>query len=620
MPKMPFHLEINDKYRKNLLMDHIASLPLEIFLQILEYLGSSRDLSSFTRCARYICWRASQWLFDFTFEERCKVRRRELVYQRFTIRAISLDSQRMMQWLIYHELSSQLNGFVPQLKRKHITYLHLSITGDAPHVASHLIKLGTDIWEPGQGLPDLTPLCLAVAQPQNKALLDAGLRIASGYSLPRTTEYLLARGADPNRLSRFGLAAIHLAAMKKAPWRGFMGICYLLNMRDDSNTIWESMLNNTIHHLLRYGGDPNLKSAVSRMHHCQHTCWRSADCSHRGARVLHFSCSSGNKNMCELLLNNRADSGLYDDEGYLPLFSALSQDHAEISMCLLQGNVKPAHLVVIQTSQSTALHVACRFASPQVVRFLLERGADPNVFDSHGKTPLHEAVYQNCPELEDRIVQTLQLLSDYGASADIKSERHETARDIGKMCLLSRVREMFTPPSLEKAPAPRNRLRASKVTSPIPKTTSAGGNLTKQHNTLLDVDSNDPFPSLGNASKPQCSDADFNKPRAVWFDKPVIERLFTAKPSPSGLRDAAARQIPLAGSPLAGKVDSKQKGPEAVENVQGAFSTSGSAKFWSSLSPQTSRGNQIAPESTEETKKGCHKNKKKKWISLDVLS
>ncbi|KAG4263567.1 calcium/calmodulin-dependent protein kinase type 1B [Fusarium proliferatum] len=408
-----------------------------------------------------------------------------------------------------------MSSFVLQLKRKHITYLHLSITGDAPHVASHLIKLGTDIWEPGQGLPDLTPLCLAVAQPQNKALLDAGLRIASGYSLPRTTEYLLARGADPNR----------------------------------------------------------------------------------------------------------ADSGLYDDEGYLALFSALSQDHAEISICLLQGNVKPEHLVVIQASQSTALHVACRFASPQVVRFLLERGADPNVFDSHGKTPLHEALYQNCPELEDRIVQTLQLLSDYGASADIKSERHETARDIGKMCLLSRVREMFTPPGLEKAPAPRNRLRASKLTSPIPKTTSAGGNLTKQHNTLLDVDSNDPFPSLGNASKAQCCDADFNKPRAVWFDKPVIERLFTAKSSLSGLRDAAAaRQIPLAGSPLAGKVDSKQKGPEAVENVQGAFSTSGSAKFWSSLSPQTSRGNQIAPEPIEETKKGCHKNKKKKWISLDVLS
>jgi hypothetical protein len=112
IPEMPFHLEIKKNHRKHLLMDYIASLPMEIFLQILEYLRSSRDLSSFTRCARYICWRASQWLFDFTFAVCCKLRRRELVFQRFTFRAIGLDSQRMMQWLIYHELSRELNGLV----------------------------------------------------------------------------------------------------------------------------------------------------------------------------------------------------------------------------------------------------------------------------------------------------------------------------------------------------------------------------------------------------------------------------------------------------------------------------------------------------------------------------
>ncbi|KAJ0131384.1 Uncharacterized protein HZ326_25516 [Fusarium oxysporum f. sp. albedinis] len=166
------------------------------------------------------------------------------------------------------------------------------------------------------------------------------------------------------------------------------------------------------------------------MHHCQHTYWRSADCSHRRQRVLHFTCSSGKEKMVELPLSNGADPVLYDDEGCHSLFSALSQDHSGISIRLLYDHVEPGHLVVIQTSQSTTLHVACRFASPHVVNFLLERGADPNVCDSHGKTPVHEVVCQNCLELEDRIIQTLQLLSDYGASADIESERYETARDV----------------------------------------------------------------------------------------------------------------------------------------------------------------------------------------------
>ena len=60
------------------------------------------------------------------------------------------------------------------------------------------------------------PLYLAIAHPDAKAL-DVPLSIACSYALPRTTEHLLARGADPNSLSRFGLAAIHLAVMKRLP-------------------------------------------------------------------------------------------------------------------------------------------------------------------------------------------------------------------------------------------------------------------------------------------------------------------------------------------------------------------------------------------------------------------
>jgi hypothetical protein len=430
----------------------------------------------------------------------------------------------------------------------------------------------------------------------------------------------LTRGADPNRLSRFGLAAIHLATMKKVPWRSFRGICYLLDGRDDLYTRWESMLNNTLYQLLRYGGDPNLKSAVSRMHHCQHTCWRSADCSHRGQRVLHFACGSGNEKMVELLLRNRADPGLYDDEGYLPLFSALSQDHAGIAICLLQDHVEPGHLVVVQTSQSTTLHVACRFASPNVVEFLLDRRANPNVSDSHGKTPLHEVVCQNCPELEDRVIQTLQLLSDHGASPDIESEQFATARDIGIMCLSPRIREMFTTPPLKDVPIPRSRLRASKLKAPVSRAPSTGGILTHHHNTQLDADSNDPFPSLGNSSTIQDGDAKFNKPQAVWFDKPVIEQLFTSKSSSLGLCDNVARQVPLAAKSSAEEVDSKQKVPEVVENAQGAFITSSSAKFWGSFSPQPHQDSRPAPELIGETKSPRHKNqKKKKWVALDIV-
>jgi hypothetical protein len=378
------------------------------------------------------------------------------------------------------------------------------------------------------------------------------------------------------------------------------------------------MLNSTLYQLLPYGGDPNLKSAVSRMHHCQHACWRSADCSHRGQRVLHFACSSGHEDMVKLLLRNGADPGLYDYDGYLPLFSALSQDYAGIAIHLSQDHVEPGHLVIVHTSQSTTLHIACRFALPNVVEFLLERGADPDVSDSHGKTPLHEVVCQNCPELEDRVIQTLQLLSDYGASPDIESELSVTARDIGIMCLSQRIREMFTVTHREDAPIPRNLLTASKPTAPVSRAPSAGGILMQQYNNQLEVDGNDPFPSLGNSSTGQGGGAKFNKPQAVWFDKPIIEQLFTSKPSSLGICDNAARQVPLAARSSAEKVDSKPKVSEVVKNAQGSFTASSSVRFWGSFLPQFHKDSQPAPGLIGETKRPHHKNQKK-WVALDIL-
>ena len=50
---------------------------------------------------------------------------------------------------------------------------------------------------------------------------------------------------------------------------------------------------------------------------------------------------------------------------------------------------------------------------PEVTKILLEKGADPNIKDDEGKTPLHYAIEFNCPE-------SMEVLLEKGADPDIK--------------------------------------------------------------------------------------------------------------------------------------------------------------------------------------------------------
>lgn len=219
-------------------MAHISDLPLELLFEILRYLTRRRDISSLSHCSRALHWWVASELFNLSFKEKSKSRHPERLLMQVYISSIKHDSLFLAQWLTSYELNAKLNGygspflrycmcltlsisFVPLLEPLKITFLYLSILRDAPRVAVQLVKNGTDIREGEGNYPDLTPLYLAIAHPQDTPNLNGPLRIACSYALPRMTEYLLARGATPNNLSQFGLAAIHQAVIRWLPWRHF---------------------------------------------------------------------------------------------------------------------------------------------------------------------------------------------------------------------------------------------------------------------------------------------------------------------------------------------------------------------------------------------------------------
>jgi ankyrin repeat protein len=70
----------------------------------------------------------------------------------------------------------------------------------------------------------------------------------------------------------------------------------------------------------------------------------------------------------------------------------------------------------------TALHFSVSRKNPEMIKILLDLGADVNAQDSEGLTPLHRAVYLKCDK-------ACELLLEYGASLSIRNPTNNTAMD-----------------------------------------------------------------------------------------------------------------------------------------------------------------------------------------------
>jgi ankyrin repeat protein len=120
-----------------------------------------------------------------------------------------------------------------------------------------------------------------------------------------------------------------------------------------------------------------------------------------GRTLLHDAAGTGNVNLVEQLLDMGAGKTAEDDQARSPLYCVGNECSApgasQIVRALLQRsatNVNAVHGV----KRCTALHMAARRGNVEVIRALLDGGADMEARDSVGDTPLRRAV--NCNQVE----------------------------------------------------------------------------------------------------------------------------------------------------------------------------------------------------------------------------
>ena len=86
----------------------------------------------------------------------------------------------------------------------------------------------------------------------------------------------------------------------------------------------------------------------------------------------------------DILLNNQANVNLSNKQGETPLHVCIQKGNADLVRALIKANVG------INMKISPLSH-ACMTNNHEIAKLLLDAGADPNIADRHGETPLHYA-------------------------------------------------------------------------------------------------------------------------------------------------------------------------------------------------------------------------------------
>ena len=186
-----------------------------------------------------------------------------------------------------------------------------------------------------------------------------------------------------------------------------------------------------------------------------------------GVTPLHVA-ALNNTEACSMLLEYKADVNSTTNLGYTSLQYAASHGQYKACrwLCVLESaNFKRRPVYYINEElnvnckncyEETALHLVidarngaimkskkkwpfniCEDRYTRIVKFLLKMGADPNIKNHSGDTPLHIA-----PRYEMEYI--VMLLLHYNADADLRNDRNETSKDLTKNHSYPHVKDLIT--------------------------------------------------------------------------------------------------------------------------------------------------------------------------------
>lgn len=145
----------------------------------------------------------------------------------------------------------------------------------------------------------------------------------------------------------------------------------------------------------------------------------------QGTTPLMLACLYGHKNLVEELLRRGADVKRLGDFGGALSHAVGVDGKLEIVKRLLAAGADVNERSLIENNE-TPIFCACRVGRPDLAKILLEVGADVNIENDWGDTPLWEVCANNEAALPAKMQkaypQVVRLLIEYGADVSLRDE------------------------------------------------------------------------------------------------------------------------------------------------------------------------------------------------------
>jgi ankyrin repeat protein len=138
---------------------------------------------------------------------------------------------------------------------------------------------------------------------------------------------------------------------------------------------------------------------------------------------IYEACALGSlERVREIVRDNPGAVNSFAPDGFFPLGLAAFFGHGEIVRLLLENGAQ-ATPAARNAQRVTALHGAVARGDGDIVKMLLEHGADPNARQESGFVPLHEAAANGKEAIA-------RLLVEHGARVDAAADDGKTAYDL----------------------------------------------------------------------------------------------------------------------------------------------------------------------------------------------